>query len=110
MLFNIDKISDKFDSLTDFIPLCKFDTTKLDLEQTLYINKNKITAFTHIKTNDKECLLLRFDLSNKDKGFIPDSFTVCKDDNPIAFNELFKGLPDKLPKYNNTTGKFNTST
>ncbi len=107
MLFNIDKISDKFDALTDFIPLCRFDSS--GLEQTLYVNKNKISSFSHIKANDKECLLLRLDISDRDKVFVPESFTVCKDDNPIAFNELFKGLPEKLPKYDKTTGKLNTS-
>jgi hypothetical protein len=105
MLFNIDKISDKFDALTDFIPLCRFDSSGLD--QTLYVNKNKISSFSHIKTNNKECLLLRLDIS--DKVFVPECFTVCKDENPVAFNELFKGLPEKLPKYDKTTGKLNTS-
>ena len=107
MLFNIDKISDKFDALTDFIPLYKFDST--GLEQSLYVNKNKISSFSHIKTNDKECLFLSIDISDKDKLFVPECFTVCKDDNPVAFNELFKGLPEKLPKYNNTTGKLDTT-
>ena len=74
----------------------------------MYINKNKISSFSHIKTNDKECLLLKLDF-DKDKVFVPECFTVCKDDNPVAFNELFKGLPEKLPKYDKTTGKLNTS-
>jgi hypothetical protein len=107
MLFNIDKISDKFDSMTDFIPLCIFDSSVPDIKQTMYVNKNIISGFTHIKTKEKECLLLRF--NTNDKQIIPDNFTVCKEDNPVAFNELFKGLPEKLPKYDKTTGKLNTS-
>ena len=106
MLFNIDKISDKFDSLTDFIPLFKFDS-KNNVEHTMYVNKNNIVGFSHFNFNNKECLLLGFN-DDKVKGFQRE-YTVCKEDNPIAFNELFKGLPGKLPKYNNTTGELNTS-
>ncbi len=40
MLFNIDRNSDKFDSMTDFIPLFKFDSENLkDVEHSVYINK-----------------------------------------------------------------------
>jgi hypothetical protein len=99
MLFNIDKISDKFDSMTDFIPLFKFDSENVkNIEHTMYINKNRINAFSHFKNNDKECLLLKFDQTIFLKEYV-----ICKEDNPIAYNELFKGLPEKLPKYNNTT-------
>lgn len=99
MLFNIDKISDKFDSMTDFIPLFKFNSENFkDIEHTLYVNKNRIYAFSHFKVDDKECLLVKFD-----KNINIPEYTVCKEDNPIAFNELFKGLPEKLPKHNNTT-------
>ncbi len=99
MLFNIDKISDKFDSMTDFIPLFKFDSQNLEnVEHTMYVNKNSISAFTHFKDKDKECLLVKFDLR---KLHFPPEYVVCKEDNPIAFNELFKGLPEKLPKENN---------
>lgn len=96
MLFNIDKISDKFDSMTDFIPLFKFD---LNLsEHTMYVNKNRISAFSYFKNNDKDCLLVKFD-----KNIFLREYMLCKEDNPTAFNELFKGLPEKLPKDNNTT-------
>jgi hypothetical protein len=98
MLFNIDKISDKFDSMTDFIPLFKFNSENLnEVEHTMYVNKNSISAFSHfkIKDKDKECLLVKFDLR---KLHFPPEYVVCKEDNPVAFNELFKGLPDKLPK------------
>jgi hypothetical protein len=100
MLFNIDKISDKFDSMTDFIPLFKFDSQNMNTEHTMYVNKNSISAFSHFKAKEKECLLLKFDLR---KINFPLEFVVCKEDNPVAFNELFKGLPEKLPKENNTT-------
>jgi hypothetical protein len=95
MLFNIDKISDKFDSMTDFIPLFKFDSTAMNTEHTMYVNKNMICAFSYFKANDKECLLLKFDSSKH--HFIPE-YVVCKEDNPVAFNELFKGPPEKVPK------------
>ena len=40
MLFNIDKISDKFDSMTDFISLFKFNSTDIhNSEHTIYVNK-----------------------------------------------------------------------
>lgn len=100
MLFNIDKISDKFDSMTDFIPLFKFDSQNVNTEHTMYVNKNTISAFSHFKANDKECLLVKFDLR---KLHFPPEYLICKEDNPIAFNELFKILPDKLPKENNST-------
>ena len=91
MLFNIDKISDKFDSMTDFIPLFKFDSQHMNTEHTMYVNKNMICAFSHYK----ECLLVKFDLSKH--HFLPE-YVVCKEDNPVAFSELFKGLPEKIPK------------
>jgi len=101
MLFNIDKISDKFDSMTDFIPVFKFNSEIVkDIEHTMYVNKNSISAFSHFKAKDKECLLVKFDLS---KLNFPPEYVICKEDNPIAFNELFKGLPERLPKENNTT-------
>jgi hypothetical protein len=99
MLFNIDKISDKFDSMTDFIPLFKFDSQNMNTEHTMYVNKNKIYAFSHFKKEEKECLLVKFD--NK-RNFMPE-YVICKEDNPVAFNEIFKGLPEKLPKHNDTT-------
>ncbi len=99
MLFNIDKISDKFDSMTDFIPLFKFDSENVkDVEHTMYVNKNRISAFSYFKKNDKDCLLVKFD-----KNIFLREYVLCKEDNPTAFNELFKGLPEKLPKDNNTT-------
>lgn len=95
MLFNIDKISEKIDSMTNFIPLFKFNSENInDNEHTLYINKNSIDAFTHFKKDDKECLLIKFNFNKY--NFSPD-YIVCKEDNPVAFNELFKGLPNKLP-------------
>jgi hypothetical protein len=99
MLFNIDKISDKFDALTDFIPLFKFNSQNMkDVEHTIYINKNNVVAFSHFSRDDKECLLLKFDYSRLAGHSFPREYVVCKEDNPVAFNELFKGLPDKLPK------------
>ena len=96
MLFNIDKISDKFDSMTDFIPLFKFDSSNLNgVEHTMYVNKNMICAFSHFKVVDKECLLVKFDPNKK---HFPAEYMICKEDNPTAFNELFKGLPERLPK------------
>jgi hypothetical protein len=86
--------------MTDFIPLFKFESENIKgIEHTMYVNKNRIYAFSHFKTEDNECLLVKFD--NKGK-FLPE-YTICKEDNPVAFNELFKGLPDKLPKHNNST-------
>jgi hypothetical protein len=99
MLFNIDKISDKFDSMTDFIPLFKFDSQNMNTEHTMYINKNRIYAFSHFKRESDDCLLVKFD--NKCK-FLPE-YIICKEDNPVAFNELFKGLPEKLPKHNDSS-------
>lgn len=93
MLFNIDKISDKFDALTDFIPLFKFDSENMNTEHTMYINKNRIYAFSHFKLKDEDCLLVKVD-----KCIRPTEFVICKEQNPTAFNELFKGLPEKLPK------------
>jgi hypothetical protein len=99
MLFNIDKISDKFDSMTDFIPLFKFNSNNIkDIEHTMYVNKNRIYAFSHFKQDEKECLLVKFDSNN----FLKE-YTICKEDNPTAYNELFKGLPERLPKENDTT-------
>lgn len=93
MLFNIDKISDKFDSMTDFIPLFKFDSQKMNTEHTMYVNKNRIYAFSHFKVNNDDCLLVKFD-----KPIVPGEYMICKEENPTAFNELFKGLPEKLRK------------
>ena len=93
MLFNIDKISDKFDSMTDFIPLFKFDSQNINTEHTMYINKNRIYGFSHFKLNNDDCLLVKFD-----KCIGLNEYVVCKEGNPVAFNELFKGLPEKLPK------------
>lgn len=99
MLFNIDKISDKFDSMTDFIPLFKFDSQNIiNTEHTMYINKNRIYAFSHLKLDNDDCLLVKFD-----KPIVLGEYMICKENNPTAFNELFKGLPEKLPKHNNTT-------
>jgi hypothetical protein len=104
MLFNIDKISDKFDSMTDFIPLFKFNSENLkEVEHSVYINKNNIVAFSHFNKNNKECLLLKFDYNKLGGHSFPREYIVCKEDNPVAFNELFKGLPDKLTKHDNTT-------
>lgn len=105
MLFNIDKISDKFDSLTDFVPLFKFDSNNFkEVEHTLFINKNTIIGFSHFKAIDKDCLLLKFDFNKLSGHSLPREYIVCKEDNPTAYNELFKGLPEKLPKHNNATG------
>ena len=104
MLFNIDKISDKFDSMTDFIPLFKFDSENYkDVSHTMYINKNIINAFSHFKHNNKDCLLLKVDYTKLGGYSFPREYIVCKEDNPLAFNALFKGLPEILPKHNNTT-------
>ena len=98
MLFNIDKISDKFDSMTDFIPLFKFNSQIMkDTEHTMYVNKNRIYAFSHFKRENDDCLLVKFD----NKGKFLAEYTICKEDNPVAFNELFKGLPEKLPIVSN---------
>jgi hypothetical protein len=95
MIFNINNVI----SLSDFIPLYKFDSMNIkNIEHTMYINKNRIYAFSHFKYNDKECLLVKFD---KNTNF--PEYTVCKEDNPVAFNELFMRLPDKLPKVGDTT-------
>lgn len=95
MLFNIDKISDKFDALTDFIPLFKFDSENMKgIEHTMYVNKNRIYAFSHFKHPVfNECLLIKFD-----KCIQPREYLLCKEDNPIAYNELFKGLPERIRK------------
>jgi hypothetical protein len=99
MLFNIDKISDKFDSMTDFIPLFKFESENMkDIEHTMYVNKNRIYAFSHFKTEDKECLLVKFDYNKLAGQSFLREYVVCKEDNPVAFNELFKGLPERVPK------------
>jgi hypothetical protein len=95
MLFNIDKISDKFDALTDFIPLFKFDSENMKgIEHTMYVNKNRIYAFSHFNhPTFKECLIIKFD-----KPIQPKEYLLCKEDNPTAYNELFKGLPEKIRK------------
>jgi hypothetical protein len=100
MLFNIDKISDKFDALTDFVPLFKFDSQNMkDVEHTMYVNKNRIYAFSYFKHPQlKECLIVKFD-----KCIYPNEYLLCKEDNPTAFNDLFKGLPEKLPKESTQT-------
>ena len=87
MLFNIDKISDKFDSMTDFIPLFKFDSQNMkDVEHTMYVNKNRIYAFSHFKhPKFNDCLLIKFDRCIQLQEYL-----LCKEDNPVAFNELFK--------------------
>lgn len=99
MVFNINKMSEKFDALRDFIPLFKFDSQNIkDTEHTLFINKNNIVAFSHFNKDNKECLLLKFDY-NKLSGYsLPREYVVCKEDNPVAFNGLFKGLPGNLSK------------
>lgn len=92
-------MSDKFDMLTNFIPLFKFDSQNMkDVEHTMYINKNSIVAFSHFNKNNKECLLLKFDYNKLAGHLFPREYVVCKEDNPIAFNELFKGVPDRLIK------------
>jgi hypothetical protein len=101
MLFNIDKISDKFDSMTDFIPLYNYNSNNMsNIEYTCYINKNNIAGFSHFKNNEKECIILHFPPNMYP---IKSEFLVCKENNPVAFNDLFKGLPDKLPKYDKSS-------
>ncbi len=104
MLFNIDKISDKFDALTDFVPLFKFDSQNMkDVEHTMYVNKNNIIAFSHFRKSDNDCLILKFDCNKLGGVSFPREYVVCKEDNPTAFNDLFKGLPERLPKEPNQT-------
>ena len=80
--------------MTDFIPLFKFDSQNMkNTEHTMFVNKNRIYAFSHFKANEKECLLVKFD-----KCIYPNEYLICKEENPIAFNELFKGLPETLKK------------
>jgi hypothetical protein len=102
MLFDITKLSDKFDALTDFVPLFMFES-KNNVEHTMYVNKNNIVLFSHFHKNNKECLLLKFDYNKLGGHSFPREYVVCKEDNPTAFNELFKGLPEILPKYDKST-------
>ena len=93
MSSNIDKVPNRLDSSTDFIPIFKFDSQNMNTEHTMYINKNRIYAFSHFKFNNEDCLLIKVD-----KCIKPTEFMICKEENPTAFNELFKGLPERLPK------------
>jgi hypothetical protein len=85
------------DIIMDFIPLFKFDSQNMkDVEHTMYVNKNRIYAFSHFKHNElKDCLLVKFDMH-----IFPREYLICKEENPTAYNELFKGLPEKLIKDN----------
>ncbi len=86
--------------MADFIPLFKFDSSNIkDIEHTLYVNKNRIDAFSHFKHPElNECLLLKFD--RFDRHIFPREYILCKKDNPTAYEELFKGLPYKISKEN----------
>lgn len=100
MLFNVDKLTSKLDALTDFIPLYSIPSQLSDnKEQTIYINKNAISCFSHLEKDKKECLLLRFDHNKLAGTAFPRSYLLCKEDNPYAFNEIFKGK-HLVPKLN----------
>lgn len=102
-MFNIANISDKLEAMTDFIPLGKFNSENVKTgESTLFLNKNKINGFSYTIVDQKECLSLNFDSRKFGLYLEDDEFTICKEDNPVAFNELFKRMPEKLPKYNIT--------
>lgn len=73
--------------MTDFIPIFQFNSENINTNHTMYVNKNRIYAFSHFKTNDKECLLVKFDIR---KGHFPPEYVLCKEDNPVAFHELLK--------------------
>ena len=88
---SVDK--NNLDLSTDFIPLFKFDSQNMNTEHTMYVNKNRIYAFSHFKFNNDDCLLVKVD-----KCIKPTEYMICKEENPTTFNELFKGLPEKLPK------------
>lgn len=98
MVFDTSKLSDL---VNDFIPLTRFDSeTHKGVEHTIFVNKNTITSFSYVKVKDRECLLLKFDYNKMAGTALPREFNVCKDENPVAFHKLFRGVPDKLPKYN----------
>lgn len=85
-----------------FIPLFKFESENFkDIEHTLFINKNTIVGFSHFKIEENECLLVKFDFNKFSGTSFPREYAICKENNPIAFNELFKNLPSKLPKIEN---------
>jgi hypothetical protein len=95
MLFDITKLSDKFEAMTDFIPLFRFESEDSKRsEQIMYVNKNQITAFSYFKRNQKECLSVKLNYQNVGRHSIPEEYTICKEDNPVAFTELFKGVPE----------------
>ena len=95
MIGGMSKILNKLDSLTDFIPIFKFDSMNIkDVEHTMYINKNRIYAFSHFKHNDKECLLLKFD-----KNTIFQNIQYVR---KIILWYLMNYLKDYLTNYPNT--------
>ena len=83
MLFDIKQLTDKFDAISDFIPV------KIAEKDTFYINKNAIIGFTVTK----ECLNITMNhniMPVWEKPQFPKQFTICKEDNPVAYNELLK--------------------
>ncbi len=80
-----------------FIPLFRFDSSNMkDVEHTMYVNKNRIYAFSHFNHPQlKECLIVKFD-----RYVFPREYLICKEENPTAYNELFKGVPEKIAKNN----------
>lgn len=100
MVFDTSKLSDL---VNDFIPITRFDSDiNKGVEHTIFVNKNTITYFSYVKGKDKECLLLSFDFNKMVGTSFPRQLSVCKDENPVAFNKLFRGVPEKLPKHNST--------
>jgi hypothetical protein len=105
MPVNIDNNSDKIDSMNDFIPLFKFDSRNIQgVEHTMFVNKNRIYAFSHLKLNEKDCLLVKFE-----RHIYPTEYLICKEENPTAYNTLFKGLPEKLKKDNSYPNSYPNS-
>lgn len=82
-----------------FIPLFEFSSINIkNVEHTVFINTNTIVAYSYFIQNNKECLLVKLDHNKMQGTAFPREYTVCKEDNPIAFSELFKSNHTKLPK------------
>jgi hypothetical protein len=88
--------------MKDFIPLFHFPSEYTDdKKQILFLNRNTIHTFSYVKLKGRECLQICLDMNRVQGSALPRNFVLCKEDNPVAFNELFRTIPDRLPDIKN---------
>ena len=83
---------------SEFIPIFNIPSDHTDgKKQTILINKNAISCYSHFKIKGNECLQLAFDYNKLQGTAIPRKFVICKETNPIAFHSLFQNnIQEKL--------------